>query len=156
MKKTKINRHLYTIYGSKMMNWAKDIFPYNRSITGEGVRSTLNYFKKFLPGLKINYVKTGYKAYDWIVPKEWKVNDAYISDLNGKKIVDFKKNNLHLIGYSHSIEKTMFYKDLDKKLVSDPNLKNAIPYRTSYYKKDWGFCISHNIRKKINKKKNIK
>lgn len=156
MKKTKINRHLYSIYGSKMMNWAKDLFPYNRSITGEGVRSTLNYFKKFLPGLKINYVKTGYRAYDWTVPKEWKVNDAYIADLNGKKIVDFKKNNLHLIGYSHFIEKTMSYKDLDKKLVSDPNLKNAIPYRTSYYKKYWGFCISHNNRKKINKKKKYK
>lgn len=107
MKKIKINRRLYSAYGSKMISWAKDLFPYNRSITGEGVRSTLNYFKRFLPSLKINSIKSGYKVYDWTVPKEWKVNDAYIADLNGRKIVDFKKNNLHIVGYSQPINMSL-------------------------------------------------
>ncbi len=156
MKKIKSNKKINLSYGSRMMNWAKDLFGYNRSITGEGVRSTLNYFKKYLPGMRIISVKSGYKAFDWTVPQEWKVKDAYIAEINGKKIVDFKKNNLHLVGYSRAIDKILSFKILNKKLFSDNTLKNAIPYRTSYYKKDWGFCLSQQQRKRFKKNKRYK
>ncbi len=154
MKKTKNN--INNIYGKKMMTWAEDLFKFNRSLTGIGVRKTLNYFKKFLPGLKIRSVRSGFKAFDWKVPNEWEVKEAYIEDLNGKRIIDFKENNLHLLGYSTSINKILSFKELNKKIYSDTKLTNAIPYRTSYYKKNWGFCLSHKQRKNLNKKSKYK
>ena len=156
MKKNRKEINISKYYGNKMIKWGKDIFNYNRSITGEGVRSTLRYFKSFLPNLKILSVRSGYKAYDWTVPNEWKIREAYIEDKRGKRIVDFKKNNLHVVGYSKPINKILSYKELNRKLYSDKTLKNAIPYRTSYYKKDWGFCISHNQKKKLNKNESFK
>ena len=91
-------------FGKKMMKWANDIWSFDRSITGEGVRKTLNYFKKIQPKLNINSAKTGEIAYDWKVPKEWSVNQAYFKDKNGKKYCDFKKNNLSLVNYSNSFK----------------------------------------------------
>ena len=141
-----------SIIGKNIFNFSKKIWPYNRSITGKGVLNTLNDIKKIIPSLKIKKVKSGKKAFDWNVPNEWEIKDAYIINPKGNKICSLKKNNLHLVGYSCPINKKMKFSELDKKLYSLPKIPNAIPYNTSYYKKDWGFCISHNERKKLSRK----
>ena len=120
------------------------IWSYDRSLTGNGVRTTLKEFNKIFKGLKTFEIKSGTKAFDWVVPDEWNVNQAYILDPNKKRICDFKKNNLHLVSYSIPVRKSLKLNELKKKLYSDPNNKDAIPYRTSYYKRDWGFCITDN------------
>ena len=139
--------------GDEMYSWANDLFPICRSITGPGVRETLNYIKNLISDLKIHEVPSGKKAFDWIVPEEWEVHDAWIEDSNGKKIVDFKTNNLHLVGYSQPMDITISLDELQNHLYSLPDQPDAIPYVTSYYKKDWGFCISHNKRKSLKKGK---
>ncbi len=141
--------------GQDMYNWVRDLFPINRSITGEGVRETLNYLKKIVP-LKIKSVPTGYKAYDWTVPNEWKVKEAFIKDDKNKKIIDFKNNNLHLVSYSTAFNKTLTFKELKNHLYTLPKQPNAIPYVTSYYKKNWGFCLEFNKYKKLDKSKKYK
>lgn len=128
--------------GSEMYNQIVELFPINRSLTGEGVRNTLEYFKNILPELAIYEVPTGTKAFDWTIPNEWKVTDAYIADLKGNRLISFKNNNLHLVGYSIPIDTIMNKSDLEEHLYSLPNQKNAIPYVTSYYSENWGFCLS--------------
>ncbi len=96
--------------GKKIYNLAKDLWPLNRSITGNGLRETLKKIKKNIPNLKIKKVSSGKKVFDWKIPNEWKVNEAYIIDPNGKKICDFKQNNLHLVGYSTPIKKKNEFK----------------------------------------------
>ncbi len=130
----------------------KDLFPINRSITGEGTLKTLKIIKKELPELKIINVKSSTKVFDWKVPPEWNVKDACVFDKRKKKIIDFKKNNLHLVGYSPPIKKYLTKKELLEKLFFLKNQPTAIPYITSYYKKNWGFCISYNNYKEIKKK----
>ena len=140
----------------KIFNLGKKLFPICRSLTGKGVRQTLNMIKEFEPSLKVKSIKSGKKVYDWKIPEEWNISDAYVLDHNNKKIIDFKKNNLHLIGYSVPINKNISKKELFSRLYSLPSQPEAIPYITSYYKKYWGFCISNNDKKKIvNKLKKI-
>ena len=131
-----------------MIKWIKDLFPICRSITGDGIKKTLSYFEKINPELKRIKFKSGLKVFDWVVPPEWNIKDAYIIK-NGKKIVDFKKNNLHVVSYSQPINKIISKSDLLKKLYTEKKRPNAIPYVTSYYNKDWGFCISENQKKKL-------
>ena len=138
---------------NKYYNLGKNIlFPINRSITGKGIVKTLKIFKQIHPKLKIKYFKSGKKVFDWIIPSEWNVKNAYVLDQEGKKIIDFKKNNLHLMGYSIPVNKKVSKKELLDKLFSSPKVRNAIPYVTSYYKKNWGFCVSKNHKNEINKK----
>ena len=136
----------------KLLNLAKLIFPIHRSITGEGNRNTLKLLKNINKEIKIKKIKTGQKVFDWTIPKEWKINSAFIIDPLGKKICDIKKNNLHIVSYSKPVNKTLNFKALNKKLHSIPSLPNAIPYVTSYYKEDWGFCIAENERKRLIKR----
>ena len=125
------------------------LFPINRSITGAGIVKTLKIIKKIHPKLKLKFFKTDKKVFDWKIPYEWNISDAYILDLKNKKIVDFKKNNLHIVGYSQPINMSLKKKDLLKKLYTSKILNDAIPYVTSYYKKNWGFCISKKQKNEI-------
>ena len=125
-----------------------------RSLTGDGIRKTLKIIKKEFPKLKIHEIPSGTKVFDWNVPPEWNVKDAYILDKNNKKIVDFKNNNLHLVGYSVPVNKFFSKKKLFNHIYSLPKQPKAIPYITSYYKKYWGFCVSHS--KKLQFDKNYK
>ncbi|WP_312813213.1 DUF4910 domain-containing protein [Sedimentibacter sp.] len=135
--------------GTAMYKLAKLLFPICRSITGNGVRQTLNIIKRYVPDMNIIEVPTGTKVFDWEVPDEWNINDAYILNPNGEKIVDFKKSNLHVVGYSIPVNDIISKDELDKHLYSLPNQPNAIPYLTSYYSKRWGFCISELERRKM-------
>ena len=139
-------------YPKLMKYWAKDLFPICRSITGQGLRETLNYFKKINPCFKKVSFKSGTKVFDWVIPDEWVIKDAYILNKKGQKIVDFKKNNLHVINYSSPINKVIKTKNLFKNIYTDKSNKNAIPYITSYYKKNWGFCMSENHKNKMKEK----
>lgn len=132
-----------------MLSWAKDLYPICRSITGPGVRETLQYIKKLLPELNVFEVASGTKAFDWVVPDEWTIQDAYILDENKNRVIDFNKHNLHVIGYATSIDKTMSLEELSEHLYSIPEQPDAIPYITSYYEKRWGFCLTENQRKSM-------
>ena len=136
----------------KYYNIAKlKLFPLTRSLTGEGVRKTLHIIKQEFPQLKIKKIKSGTKVFDWNIPEEWNVNDAYVLDKHNKKIIDFKKNNLHLVGYSIPVNKLLSKTDLFKNLYFLEKQTKAIPYITSYYKRRWGFCISYNQFKNLDK-----
>ena len=135
--------------GNEMYNWAKELFPLNRSLTGDGVRDTLAFIKSYIPELQIHDVPSGTRAFDWEVPMEWNIRDAYIADSEGHKIIDFKENNLHVVGYSLPINKTVSRNELDSYLTSLPDQPTAIPYVTSYYKPTSGFCISHEQREQL-------
>ncbi len=128
--------------GKKIHLFAQELWPLNRSLTGEGVRETLKKISKHLPKLKIMSVPTGTEVFDWIVPKEWRVKEAYILTPNGEKICDYSKNNLHLLGYSIPFEGSISFDELKKHLHTLPDQPSAIPYVTSYYQERWGFCLS--------------
>lgn len=145
-------------YGKMMIDLAKELYPINRTLTGEGVRETLRLIKKKVP-LKNKFFKSGKKVFDWVIPKEWNIKSAYILDLkNKKKYANFSENNLHVVAYSKSINKIISLNELKKHIHIDKNSKNGIPYVTSYYKKTWGFCLSQNQYKKIKNilEKNLK
>jgi aminopeptidase-like protein len=135
--------------GQDIYVFCKSIFKINRSLTGNGVRETLNIIKNRLPDLIINEIPSGTKCFDWEIPKEWNVRDAYIKNIKGEKIVDFKKNNISLLGYSTPINKKISLEELLPHLFSLPKQPSAIPYITSYYKENWGFCISENDKNKL-------
>ncbi len=135
--------------GAEMYCWLRELFPICRSITGKGVRETLAYIKSIIPQLEIQSVPTGYKAFDWEVPNEWAINDAYVMNECGEKVIDFMNNNLHVVSYSEPVDCSMQLEELQAYLHSLPDLPNAIPYITSYYKRSWGFCLSENERRKL-------
>ena len=132
------------------------LFPITRSLTGDGVKKTLNIIQKEFPKLQIKKFKSGAKVFDWSIPEEWNIKDAYVIDKYNNKIIDFKKSNLHLVGYSIPIKKKITKKELFKNLYFLKNQPKAIPYVTSYYKKRWGFCISYNEYKIFDKRYSLK
>ncbi|MFC1894782.1 DUF4910 domain-containing protein [Candidatus Dependentiae bacterium] len=133
---------------NSMYNLIKTLFPICRSITGNGVRKTLDIIKSYIP-VKINEVASGTQVFDWTIPEEWNIKDAYIKNSSGKKIIDFKKSNLHVLNYSIPIHKKMSLEELKSHLFTLPEYPEWIPYLTSYYKKNWGFCLSHNQYKNL-------
>lgn len=129
----------------------KNIFKYNRSLSGDGVRKTFKYFQtKINNQFKIKYFKSGQKYFDWIAPKEWKVNNAYLKYKN-KIILNYKENNLSLLGYSSKKIKKMTLNELKKNIFYNKDRPNSTPYVTSYYYKNWGFCLPYNKFKKLKK-----
>ena len=128
--------------GQEIYNFAQNLWPLNRSITGEGVRETLSEIKKLIPALKLHSIPSGTNVFDWTVPREWSVTEAYMVTPSGKKVCDFNVNNLHLLGYSIPFEGRVSLKDLKEHLHTLPDQPDAIPYITSYYEERWGFCLS--------------
>tara|TARA_E500000178_G_scaffold216964_2_gene214181 strand:+ start:2829 stop:4121 length:1293 start_codon:yes stop_codon:yes gene_type:complete len=125
------------------------LFNICRSITGNGITLSLQIIKKQFPNLKIKKIRCGKKVFDWKIPPEWNVYDAYVLDHKKKKIIDFKKNNLHLVNFSVPVKKRLKKSELLKKIFTLKKQPKAIPYVTSYYKKNWGFCVSHEFKKNV-------
>ena len=128
--------------GPELHSFIEELFPICRSITGAGVRRTLSAIQKRLQ-LETVEIPTGTAVFDWTIPREWNIRDAYIKDPDGNRIVDFQRSNLHVMSYSVPIRATMPLSELKPHLFTIPDKPNWIPYRTSYYKENWGFCLSH-------------
>ena len=129
--------------GNSLHGFAAELYPICRSITGAGIRQTLAAIQSRIP-LHLSEVPTGTPVFDWIVPKEWNIRDAYIKDPSGTRLVDFQQCNLHVVNYSMPVHAVMPLKDLRPHLFTLPEHPHWIPYRTSYYQEAWGFCLSHN------------
>ena len=138
-----VNGNVTNVIGDQLHGLMERLFPICRSITGEGVRETLRIIRDHVP-IQIVEVPTGIQVFDWTVPKEWNVRDAYVANLTGERVIDFKKNNLHLVGYSVPVKRRMSLTELKQHLFTIPEHPDWIPYRTTYYKENWGFCLSHN------------
>lgn len=128
--------------GEDLYQLINRLYPICRSITGNGVRQSLEIMQEYLP-LQVNEVPTGTAVFDWTIPKEWNINDAYIKNRKGEKLVDFNNSNLHVLNYSIAVKGTFSKQELKQHIFSLPEKPEWIPYRTSYYEEKWGFCLSH-------------
>ena len=132
--------------GSEMYGWARDLFPVCRSLTGNGTRQTLAYLRDIVPEMTLHDVRSGTAAFDWIVPDEWNIAGGYIENEAGERVVDFADSNLHVVGYSQPVDGIFTLEELDPHLHSLPDRPDTVPYITSYYARNWGFCLTHNTR----------
>ena len=128
--------------GEEIFDFAARIFPICRSITGDGVRRTLAEIRSHL-ALETREVPTGTQVFDWTIPREWNIRDAYIKNSAGEKVVDFTQSNLHVMSYSVPVRKRLSLAELKKHIYTLPEQPDLIPYRTSYYADDWAFCMTH-------------
>jgi aminopeptidase-like protein len=135
--------------GEEMHKLATQLFPICRSLTGQGVRDTLHAIKHHIPALKIHEVKSGTQCFDWNIPSEWNVHEAWVEGPDGKRIIDFAEHNLHVLGYSMPVDQRMDLDELQTHLHSLPEASDAIPYVTSYYQERWGFCLKDSQRKAL-------
>jgi aminopeptidase-like protein len=134
--------------GQWMYDLITELYPICRSMTGHGVRRTLEIVGRGIP-LEIREVPSGTSAFDWTVPREWNIRDAYIKDASGRKIIDLAQSNLHVVGYSVPVRRVVNLAELKEHLFTLPERPYWIPYRTSYFKEDWGFCMSHSQLMKL-------
>lgn len=130
--------------GDAMHGLMAELYPICRSITGDGVRATLRRLQQDIP-LTLHEVPTGTQVFDWTVPKEWNVRDAFVKNAQGEKVIDFQRSNLHLVSYSVPVHQKMTLAELKPHLFSLPEQPDLIPYRTAYYHETWGFCVSHQL-----------
>jgi aminopeptidase-like protein len=128
--------------GQEIYGLIESLYPICRSITGDGFRRSMRILQNQIP-LELHEVPTGTQVFDWVVPKEWNIHEAWIKNARGEKIVDFQKSNLHILNYSVPVKKKVKLSELREHLYSIPEYENWIPYRTSYYKENWGFCVTH-------------
>jgi aminopeptidase-like protein len=128
--------------GQGMIGLIEELYPICRSITGNGVRQTLAILQRYVP-LEIREVPSGTAVFDWKVPKEWNIRDAYVKDARGHRVIDFRQSNLHVVNYSVPVRRKMRLAELREHLFTLPERPDWIPYRTSYYKESWGFCLAH-------------
>jgi aminopeptidase-like protein len=128
--------------GEELHALVADLYPICRSITGDGVRETLRRVAGIVP-LEVHEVPTGKQALDWTVPREWNITDAYVKDAQGRRVIDFGASSLHVVGYSTPVDRRMTLAELKDHLFSIPEHPGWIPYRTSYYRESWGFCLTH-------------
>ena len=134
--------------GQEIYQLIEELYPICRSITGDGFRSSLEIMAKHIP-LELYKVASGTQVLDWVVPREWNIHDAYIKNSKGEKIVDFQESNLHVLNYSIPVHQKMNLGELKEHLFSLPEYEDWIPYRTSYYKENWGFCITDKLLKSL-------
>ena len=130
--------------GSELYSIVSDLYPLCRSISGEGLRISLRRLQRHVP-MALREIPSGTNVFDWVVPKEWNIHDAFIRNKNGQKVVDFRQSNLHVVNYSIPVHRRMGLAELRPHLFSLPDSPDWIPYRTSYYKETWGFCLSHRL-----------
>jgi aminopeptidase-like protein len=130
--------------GGEMHALVERLYPLCRSITGDGVRQTLAIVGEHLD-LKVHEVPTGTQVLDWTVPQEWNVRDAYVADASGRRVIDFRESNLHVVGYSVPVDETMSLAELRGRLHTLPESPSWVPYRTSYYSPTWGFCVAQDV-----------
>jgi len=128
--------------GQEMHALMAELYPICRSITGDGFRRTLERLRREIP-LEVREVPSGTRVFDWTVPREWNIRDAYVKNSRGERLIDFQKHNLHVVSYSVPIHRKMPLGELKKHLHTLPDQPDLIPYRTSYYAENWGFCLSH-------------
>lgn len=132
-----------------MIVWMKDLWDFPRSLTGHGTRKTLEYIKGIIPDLNIHSFKSGSKVFDWEIPDEWNIYDAYIEHESGKRFAEFSKNNLHILGYSIPCDMKISLSELLPHIYTQTDQPDVVPYVTSYYKDRWGFCMSENDKKNL-------
>src|SRR5579864_3104332 len=128
--------------GNTVYALIRDLYPICRSITGDGFRQTLKRLSQEIP-LQIHEVPTGTQVFDWTVPREWNIRDAYVKNSQGERVIDFRQHNLHVVNYSVPVHRQMSLAELKPHLHSLPDRPEWIPYRTSYYTPNWGFCLPH-------------
>jgi aminopeptidase-like protein len=131
-----------TDIGQHMAQLIAELYPICRSITGDGLRQTLKTVQSHIP-LEMHEVPTGTQVFDWVVPKEWNIRDAYVKNAGGERVIDFQKSNLHVVNYSTPIQTKLSFSELKEHLYTLPEFPDWVPYRTSYYSESWGFCLSH-------------
>jgi aminopeptidase-like protein len=134
--------------GAELHELITELFPVCRSLTGDGVRATLARLQRIVP-LQIHEVASGTPVFDWTVPDEWNVRDAWIQNDRGERVVDFHRSNLHVVSYSVPVRARLPLSELASRLHSLPDRPDSIPYRTAYYDRDWGFCLSHRERERL-------
>ncbi len=134
--------------GQEMHDLMAELYPICRSITGDGMRQSLAILARHIP-LQLVEVPSGTAVFDWIVPKEWNIRDAYVKNAAGEKIIDFQQHTLHVLNYSVPIHRRVTLEELQEHLFSLPEYPDWIPYRTSYYRENWGFCLSERVRQRL-------
>lgn len=142
MLKKKIQSINFDLKGDQLKDTIEKLYPFCRSITGNGVRKTLSVVSQKIP-LEIHEVPSGTKAFDWEVPPEWNINDGWVKNLKGEKVIDFKTSNLHVLNYSIPVSKNVDLKELKEHVYTLPEHPDWVPYRTSYHNRTWGFCMAH-------------
>ncbi|MDF2741012.1 MAG: hypothetical protein K0S88_2380, partial [Actinomycetia bacterium] len=131
--------------GEELYKLVAELYPICRSITGDGVRRTLEIVDREIGGLEVSEVPTGTQVLDWTVPREWNVRDAWVANAAGERVIDFQASNLHLVSYSVPVRTTMSLGELKERLFILPDQPDLVPYRTSYYAERWGFCASKRL-----------